>query len=50
MGGETTACLICERVRMAQEGRNPYLVAELDHTIVVVGDHQFHRGYTLVLL
>ena len=44
------ACLVCERVRMAQEGRNPYLVTELDHTIVVIGDHQFHRGYTLVLL
>jgi hypothetical protein len=28
---------------MAQEGRDPYLVAEVDHTIVVIGDHQSHR-------
>ena len=35
---------------MAHEGRNPHLVAEMDHTIFVVGDSQFHAGYTLVLL
>lgn len=43
-------CLICDRVQMAREGRNPFLIAEFDHTIFVVGDHQFHRGYSLVLL
>jgi diadenosine tetraphosphate (Ap4A) HIT family hydrolase len=35
---------------MAREGRNPYLIAEMDHTVFVVGDNQFHKGYTLVLL
>ena len=35
---------------MAREGRNPYLIAEMEHTFFVVGDHQFHEGYSLVLL
>jgi diadenosine tetraphosphate (Ap4A) HIT family hydrolase len=43
-------CLICERVALAGEGRNPYLIAEMDHSYFVVGDHQFHQGYALVLL
>jgi diadenosine tetraphosphate (Ap4A) HIT family hydrolase len=42
--------LICQRVALANEGRNPYLIAEMDHSFFVVGDHQFHRGYALVLL
>lgn len=44
------ACLICERVDLARQNRNPYLIAEMEHTYFVVGDHQFHRGYSLVLL
>jgi diadenosine tetraphosphate (Ap4A) HIT family hydrolase len=44
------ACLICERVAPAEEGRNPHLVAEMEHSIFVVGDHQWHRGYAVVAL
>jgi hypothetical protein len=43
-------CLICERVALAKEGSNPHLIAEMDHSYFVVGDHQFHQGYGLVLL
>ena len=43
-------CLICDRVALAAEGRNPHLIAEMEHSHFVVGDHQFHRGYALVLL
>ena len=42
--------MICERVALANEGRNPHLVAEMEHSYFVVGDHQFHDGYALVLL
>jgi diadenosine tetraphosphate (Ap4A) HIT family hydrolase len=45
-----TACLICERVALAREGRSPHLIAEMDHSCFVVGDHQWHQGYALVLL
>jgi diadenosine tetraphosphate (Ap4A) HIT family hydrolase len=43
-------CLICERVARAREGGDPYVIAEMEHSYFVVGDHQFHRGYALVLL
>ena len=42
-------CLICDRIRMIQEGTNPYFVKELQTGYVVLGDHQHFRGYTLFL-
>ncbi len=43
-------CLICERVALARSGESPWLIAEMEHSFFVVGDHQFHPGYALVLL
>ncbi len=42
-------CLICDRIKLIQEGTNPYFVFELKTGYVVVGDYQFFRGYTLFL-
>ena len=42
--------MICERVAAADAGRNPHLVAVMEHSIFVVGDHQWHRGYAVVAL
>jgi diadenosine tetraphosphate (Ap4A) HIT family hydrolase len=42
--------LICERVALAREAQNPHLIAEMEHTYFVVGDHQCFKGYALVLL
>ena len=42
-------CLICERINMIKEGRNPYFVRELETGYVVIGDHQHFKGYTLFL-
>ncbi|MFN8636688.1 MAG: HIT family protein [Chloroflexota bacterium] len=44
-----TDCLICNRIAMIQAGTNPYFVTELPTGYVVIGDHQFFRGYTLLL-
>lgn len=44
------SCLICDRVALWQRGQNPYFIHEFEHSIFVVGDHQFHQGYSLVLL
>jgi diadenosine tetraphosphate (Ap4A) HIT family hydrolase len=44
------ACTICRRVSLWRGGRNPYFIHEFKHSIFVVGDHQFHRGYSLLLL
>jgi diadenosine tetraphosphate (Ap4A) HIT family hydrolase len=43
------SCLICERIQLIREGKNPYFVAELETGYVVLGDHQHFRGYTLFL-
>ncbi|WP_162012582.1 HIT family protein [Streptococcus sp. S784/96/1] len=42
-------CLICDRVTGIQNGTNPYFVKELETGYVVIGDHQYFRGYTLLL-
>lgn len=43
-------CIICERVTLWRSGQNPYFIHEFEHSIFVIGDHQFHRGYSLILL
>lgn len=42
-------CLICDRIEMIKKGTNPYFVKELETGYVVIGDHQYFRGYTLFL-
>lgn len=42
-------CLICDRIKMIQNGENPYFVKELETGYVVIGDYQHFRGYTLFL-
>jgi diadenosine tetraphosphate (Ap4A) HIT family hydrolase len=43
------ACLICDRIEGIKHGTNPYFVEELETGYVVIGDHQFFRGYSLLL-
>lgn len=42
-------CLICDRIEMIKNGKNPYFVKELNTGYVVIGDHQHFYGYTLFL-
>lgn len=42
-------CLICERIGLIKQGKNPYFVCEMETGYVVLGDHQRFRGYTLFL-
>ena len=42
-------CLICNRISLINDGKNPYFVKELDTGYVVIGDHQYFRGYTIFL-
>lgn len=43
------SCLICEKIQMIKDGKNPYFVCELETGYVVLGDHQRFKGYTLFL-
>lgn len=42
-------CLICQRIALIKAGENPYFVKELETGYVVIGDHQYFKGYTLFL-
>lgn len=44
-------CLMCSRIDTILQGKeNPFLIHEFEHSVLVVGDHQFFRGYSLLLL
>ena len=42
-------CLVCERINMIKNNKNPYFVRELKTGYVVIGDHQRIKGYSLFL-
>lgn len=42
-------CLVCDRIQMIKEGKNPYFVRELETGYLVIGDHQHFKGYALLL-
>ena len=42
-------CGVCERIDMIKNGTNPYFVAELETGYVVIGDHQYFKGYTVFI-
>lgn len=45
----TCDCLVCDRIALIRQGKNPYFVRELETGYVVLGDSQRFRGYTLFL-
>ncbi len=45
-----TECLICERVKSAQDGKNPTLIHEFKNSFLVLGDHQYYKGYCVLIL
>ncbi|MBE6023773.1 MAG: HIT family protein [Cellulosilyticum sp.] len=42
-------CLVCDRIEMIRQGKNPYFVRETKTGYIVIGDHQHFKGYTLFL-
>ena len=42
-------CLICERIELIKQDKNPHFVEELETGYVVIGDGQYFKGYTLFL-
>lgn len=42
-------CLVCDRIKLIREGKNPYFVKELKTGYVVIGDYQHFKGYTVFL-
>lgn len=46
---KTFPSLVHERIWLAQRGRNPYMVTRMQSGWWVLGDHQFLRGYSVLL-
>jgi diadenosine tetraphosphate (Ap4A) HIT family hydrolase len=42
-------CPLCQRINEIKANRNPFFVAELETSYVVLGDYHAWRGYTLLL-
>ncbi len=41
---------ICKRIELWKSGDNPHYIYEFEQSLFVVGDHQFYKGYSLILL
>lgn len=42
-------CMVCKRIALIKQNKNPYFVRELNTGYVVMGDQQRIKGYTLFL-
>ncbi|NLC96404.1 MAG: HIT family protein [Erysipelotrichaceae bacterium] len=42
-------CYTCKRIEMIKNNKFPFFVEELETGYVVLGDHQYFRGYTLFI-
>ncbi len=43
-------CLICDRIQSAKNGTNSYVIKEFKHSFFVIGDHQYFKGYSQLIL
>jgi diadenosine tetraphosphate (Ap4A) HIT family hydrolase len=46
--GQGPACAGCARVAEALAGRDPWLIAALPHSVLLLGDHQAFEGYAVL--
>ena len=44
------SCSLCERVDLAGKGVYPYLIHEFQHSFLMLGEHQFFPGYSVLVL
>jgi diadenosine tetraphosphate (Ap4A) HIT family hydrolase len=42
-------CVICEQIRACRDGTHAGFIAELESGFAVLGEHQFFRGYSVLL-
>lgn len=43
------SCPLCERVLLAKEGKYPYLIHEFEHSYLMLGEHQYFKGYCVLV-
>jgi diadenosine tetraphosphate (Ap4A) HIT family hydrolase len=42
-------CPLCERVESIEKGKYPYLIHEFKNSYLLLGEHQFYRGYCVLV-
>lgn len=42
-------CSLCARVTQTQENQYPYLIHEFENSYLYLGEHQFYRGYSVLV-
>lgn len=42
-------CPLCERVSLASQGQYPYLIHEFKNSYLMLGEHQFFEGYSVLV-
>jgi diadenosine tetraphosphate (Ap4A) HIT family hydrolase len=42
-------CSLCERVKKLKEGSYPFLIHEFEHSFLLLGEHQFYKGYCVLV-
>ncbi len=42
-------CPLCERVEKTTKKTYPYLIHEFEHSFLYLGEHQFYRGYCVLV-
>ena len=45
-----TDCSACQRIAQCRAGTNPFFIAELSESVVVLHDHQSYEGWCVLLL
>lgn len=43
------SCALCERVELTKSKQYPYLVQEFPNSYLYLGEHQFYRGYCVLV-
>ncbi len=44
-----TSCTLCDRIAATWRGELPFLIHQFPNSLLFVGDHQFHRGYCVLV-
>ena len=43
-------CALCERVKLTKDGLYPYIIHEFKNSYLMLGEHQFYKGYCVLVL
>lgn len=42
-------CSLCERIKLTATGKYPFLIHEFPHSYLMLGEHQFFKGYCVLV-